>query len=341
MRLWYNSEMKRFSIASVAFLCCLFSFSLGEGREGFRGLASAWNVIPSRSLSGLHYVFKGFDYNEDQGQVRVTGPVIEITLGEKAGARIFPEGYSLEMDVEDFEEEQLLGQSIFQARSGTGRTVGTAFLVGRDLLLTNRHVMGIAPGEKKWACGAFSILLNHKEERVDCQKVRYCSSRYDFCVVQMKKMKNGLYLGAEVRPLRLARWIHSGQQVSLLHIGNAAGLGLQASRGEGLRIDSGEFHHYVPTLSGSSGAPLFNEKGQVIGINWGHTGRDYVDDLSFNRGVLSSTIFQELKRTHPYTLNEIKSFKSWSNREKKPRKVKVETHYSRLNRSGQSSSVRN
>ena len=303
-----------------------FTLPLSDSREGGRGLASAWSVIPSRSLSGLHYVFKDYQYNDELGSVRVTGPVIEITRGEKAGSKIFSEGYSLEMDQEDFEQEQYYAQSIFQARSGSGRTVGTAFLVGQDLVLTNRHLMGILAQEKKWNCGAFSLLLNHKEERIDCHKVRYCSPRFDFCVVQMKKMKNGQAISSEVRPLRMARWIHAGDDVALLHIGNAAGLGLQASRGNGLRVSGGEFHHFVPTLSGSSGAPLINEKGQVVGINWGHTGKDFVDDQSFNRGVLSSTIFNELKRTHPYTLREIKSFKSWSSRDsKKHRLVKVES----------------
>ncbi len=317
--------MKRTQKVTVIFFFLFITFRLDERPDGFRGLASAWNIIPSRSLSGLHYIFKGYTHNEKEGSVKVTGPVIEITLDEKDSSKVYPDGFTLEMDEEDFEEEQFIGQSIFQARSGSGRTVGTAFLVGQDLVLTNRHVLGVIPKKRNWSCGVFSILLNHKEERVECEKVRFCSSQFDYCVVQMKKMLNGLSLGTEIRPLRLARTIRSGPNVQLLHIGNAAGLGLQASRGIGLRLSGGEFHHYVPTLIGSSGAPLINEQGQVVGINWGHTGKDFVDDTSFNRGVLSSTIFSELKRTHPYTLNEIKSFKSWSAREKKHRKVSVES----------------
>jgi len=308
---------------SISILFILFTFSLNEGREGFRGLASAWNVVPSRSLSGLHYVFKGFKYNDSEGSVRVSGPLIEITDGVDAGSKVYPEGFSQDMDQEDFEEEQLLGQSIFQARSATGKTVGTAFLVGRNLVLTNRHIMGIKPNEKNWKCGQFSVLLNHKDESVECEKVRYCSSGHDFCVVQLMKMKNGLFIGSEVRPLRMSRRVQAGHRVSLLHIGNAAGFGLQASRGQGLKISGGEFYHYVPTLGGSSGAPLFDEKSQVIGINWGHTGKDYLDDDAFNRGVLSSTIFNELRRSHPYTLSEIKSFRSWVRRDKNHRHIKV------------------
>lgn len=306
----------------LVFFLILTPLKINDTREG-RGLASAWTVIPSRSLAGLHYVFKNFNYGEDNGLVRVTGPVVEITQGDKAGAKIYPEGYSLEMDQEDLEEEQLLAQSVFQAKSGSGKNVGTAFLVGKDVVLTNRHIMDIASDEKIWECGQFAILLNHKEEKVDCAKVRYCSSKFDYCVVQLKKMSNGISVGVEVRPLRLARSVQSRRDASLLHIGNAGGLGLQASRGSGIKVQEGEFHHYVPTLNGSSGAPLFDEKSQVIGLNWGHTGKDYVDDSSYNRGVLSNTIYKELKRTHPWTLNDIRSFKSWHRREYKHRDVKV------------------
>lgn len=296
-----------------------------EKRET-RTPASAWTMIPSQSLAGLHYVFKGFDYGEDNGFVTVTGPVIEITQGKEGGSKIYPNGFTLEMEVEALEEEQGLGQAVFQARSGNGKTVGTAFLVGKDLVLTNRHIMNIAQTEREnWSCGQFSVILNHKEEIVNCAKVRFCSGKHDYCVVELSKMQNGLSVGIEVRPLRLARTVKAGRDVSLLHIGNAGGLGLQASRGAGLRVEGGEFHHFVPTLNGSSGAPLFDEKGQVIGLNWGHTGKDYVDDASFNRGVLSVTIYNELARTHRWTLNEIKSFKAWHQREFRHRDVKVLT----------------
>jgi hypothetical protein len=75
--------MRTLALTCVASLLLFFSVSISEKKEGFRGLASSWNLIPSRSLSGLHYIFKGFAYNEERGTVLVTGPVIEITHGEK------------------------------------------------------------------------------------------------------------------------------------------------------------------------------------------------------------------------------------------------------------------
>jgi hypothetical protein len=138
-------------------------------------------------------------------------------------------------------------------------------------------------------------------------------------------MINAQSLGVEVRTLRLARKIKVDKDLRLLHIGNAAGMGIQVSSGRGIIIRDGEFYHYAPTLGGSSGAPIFNEHGAVIGINWGHTGANYTDDTSFNRGVLIETIFDELKVTHSRTLKDIKSFRSWYRRIHSHRNVKIET----------------
>ena len=315
------------SIATfTVFLLLFVPQVIEERKDAFRGLASSWTIVPSRSLAGLHYLFKGYTENDLEGLVRVTGPVIEITDGNKLTANVFKEGYSVDMDPEDFEEEQLLGQSVFEATTRTGTNVGTAFLVGRNIVLTNRHVMAYTKEAKNWTCGLFSIKLNHKDEKVECEKVRYCSSRFDYCVIQMRTMQNGNPLGSELKPLRLTRKVKSDKDISLLHIGNAAGLGIQGSRGRGLKVSNGEFYHYAPTLGGSSGAPIFNEKGEVIGINWAHTGENFLGETSFNRGVLVETIFNELKLAQPQTLKEIKSFKSWFHLMFHHRQVKIESN---------------
>jgi hypothetical protein len=66
-----------------------FPAAIGENIDSYRGLASSWNIIPSRSLAGLHYIFKGYQIDEDESLAKVTGPVIQITSGETLGGQSF------------------------------------------------------------------------------------------------------------------------------------------------------------------------------------------------------------------------------------------------------------
>ncbi len=293
----------------VLLICSLlFSSNLLEKKTRFRSLASSWNIIPSQSLAGLYYLFKGFRFDFDNGLVRVSGPVVVMTEGEKFGGEVHPEGFTADIVDEDFEDEARLGLSVFESGTRLGTKVGTAFLVGKNLVLTNRHVMNYTHKDRLWECGKFSIKLNHREERVACRKVRYCSLKHDYCVIEMQKMSSGLHIGEEIRPLRLSRRVKNDRDHHVLHIGNAGGMGIQASHGKGIIIEGGEFIHFAPTLGGSSGAPIFNERREVIGIN--SRGSEDLGDYSHNRGVLSDTIGRELQKTHPFTFKEIKSFRT-------------------------------
>jgi V8-like Glu-specific endopeptidase len=315
--------MKSYLVPTLIVIFLIGPISTEEKGDSYRGLASAWTIIPSRSLAGLHYLFKGYTINEEKNLVQVTGPVVEITDGESLAPKVFRDGFMTELDLEDFEEIQDIGRSVFEATTGSGTSVGTAFLVGKDVVLTNRHVMSIRPLQKVWPCGKFAIKLNHRDESVACKKVLFCSSKFDYCVVKMNALSDGRPLDEEVRPLRLVRNVRPHKDQAVLHIGNAAGFGVQASRGVGLSIKDGEFFHFAPTLGGSSGAPIFNQEKNVIGINWGHTGDGHIDERAFNRGILSDTIFKELKEKSSETLKSIKSFRSWYHRIFAHRKAKV------------------
>jgi V8-like Glu-specific endopeptidase len=85
-------------------------------------------------------------------------------------------------------------------------------------------------------------------------------------------------------------------------------MGIQSSHGIGVLVEGGEFIHFAPTLGGSSGAPIFNERREVIGIN--NRGSEDIGEYSHCRGILAETIHNELMKTHPFTFKEIKSFRT-------------------------------
>jgi len=291
--------------ALLFFLIFFISFPLNMARFSRQG--ATWSHIPSKSLAGLHYIFKGFDHDALEGVYKVTGPVVQIVGGDSINLKVFHDGFTTEVDEEEFEKEQELAASIFEATSGDGRSLGTAFLVGKDVVMTNRHVLSLKAKSKKWECGHFQVKLNQSEEKMSCEVVEYCSRRFDFCLVRLKDSETL----SRLKPLRLSQKIRYDADHTFLHIGNAGGLGLQASRGFGIKSYQGEFIHFAPTLIGSSGAPIFSEKYEVVGINWGRTGQNYADDSSYSRGVLMLAIYQEIKQAKPKLLRDVRSFKLW------------------------------
>ena len=46
---------------SLLLIMAIFPSDIEEKIFAYRGLANSWNMIPSRSLAGLHYIFKNFE----------------------------------------------------------------------------------------------------------------------------------------------------------------------------------------------------------------------------------------------------------------------------------------
>ena len=58
---------------------------------------------------------------------------------------------------------------------------------------------------------------------------------------------------------------------AIFSYGNAGGLGIQNKNGVFMGIDDNlDLIHTIPIVGGDSGGPIFNQKSEVIGINWGN-----------------------------------------------------------------------
>jgi S1-C subfamily serine protease len=113
---------------------------------------------------------------------------------------------------------------------------------------------------------------------VGCKKVLYCDKERDICFVEMKQPSPGIELGDLVPKIKL-NCAKTEKQSGML-IGNSYSFGIQASAGPINEEVNGKIKHHIPTIGGASGSPVMNEKGEVMGINFGHVGKE--DFVSLN-----------------------------------------------------------
>ncbi|CAM2974418.1 trypsin-like peptidase domain-containing protein [Paenibacillus sediminis] len=140
-------------------------------------------------------------------------------------------------------------------REGKSIGFGTAFAVGYGLFLTNYHVISEAS----------QYLIETVQDRFyDVDGIVAVNKADDLALVKTKIRTN-------IPPLRIGSTWNLAKGQSIVTIGNPEGFQNTMSTGiiSGLRTIDNERYIQItaPITNGSSGGPLFNIKGEVIGIN--------------------------------------------------------------------------
>ncbi len=139
------------------------------------------------------------------------------------------------------------------------RSSGSGFIIRADgLIITNNHVVE----------GANEILVNLSDEREYKAKVLGRDPKTDLAVLKVES-KDSLPVAilGDSKNLRVGDWV--------MAIGNPFGLSNTVTAGivsaKGRTIGAGPYDDFIQTDAsinpGNSGGPLFNERGQVVGIN--------------------------------------------------------------------------
>jgi serine protease Do len=139
------------------------------------------------------------------------------------------------------------------------KSLGSGFIVSADgYILTNNHVVEKAD--------EISVTLLDKEEFK--AEVVGTDPKTDIALIKIKADKNLLFVNlGDSERLEIGEWV--------LAIGNPFGLGHTVTTGivsaKGRIIGSGPYDDFIQTDAsinpGNSGGPLFNLKGEVVGIN--------------------------------------------------------------------------
>lgn len=144
--------------------------------------------------------------------------------------------------------------------AGKWTSLGSGFVVSSSgVIVTNNHVIAPNPGAVK-----LTIKLPKGDVYTDV-RVIYTEARRDFAVLSIKAA------GLPTLKVGDSDTVEVGDQV--VAIGNPEGLELTFTSGivGSVRLDPSEgyrfIQHQAPISHGSSGGPLLNMKGEVIGIN--------------------------------------------------------------------------
>ncbi len=232
---------------------------------------------------------------------RLLPAVVEITVETKGGPGAVPNLQMPELPdnspfkdfFDDFFKRQQQGQGT-QPRTMT--SMGSGFIVdGTGIIVTNSHVVE----------GAESIEIRFQDSSTLKAELVGRDPKTDLAVLRVKPPKplSGVTFG-DSDTLRVGEWV--------MAIGNPFGLGGSVSLGivsaRNRDISAGPYDDYIQTDAainkGNSGGPLFNLKGDVIGINTaifspsgGSVGIGFAVPANTAKGVISQLLeFGETRR---------------------------------------------
>ncbi len=194
---------------------------------------------------------------------RLLPAVVEITVETKGGGPVpnlqmpdLPDNSPFKDFFDDFFKRQQQGQG---ERPRTMTSMGSGFVVdGTGIIVTNSHVVE----------GAESIEVRFQDSSILKAELVGRDPKTDLAVLRVKPPQPlpGVTFG-DSDTLRIGEWV--------MAIGNPFGLGGSVSLGivsaRNRDISAGPYDDYIQTDAainkGNSGGPLFNLKGDVIGIN--------------------------------------------------------------------------
>jgi S1-C subfamily serine protease len=152
-----------------------------------------------------------------------------------------------------------------ESPKGTG--IGTGFLVGKDLLLTCRHVFSKHYDQPAWVrfgykAGSYELTKDLFE--LDMKFVQ-SSNQPDYALIRIK----GLPERQIIRPVR--KVLSAGMSILTAHHPQGQHV-IISNLGQISQVGEDYIAHDIPTAEGSSGAPIFDCEWELIAIHRGDPG---------------------------------------------------------------------
>ncbi len=206
------------------------------------------------------------------------------------------------LDVVFLEQGARCARSVCLIESKEGKALGTGFLIGPGLVLTNYHVV---PGGGTGYQVRFGYRRDAEGQILRGQAYPIASrlafspvNELDYAVLKVDEALKGEF-EAEYLELERDVSVAEGDRVYIIQHpnGEPQKVVLQENQVTHVSPERGRVQYLTNTLGGSSGSPVFNDKWQVVALH--HSGKpvpSVSSKFSGNEGILIFAILDQIQR---------------------------------------------
>lgn len=168
----------------------------------------------------------------------------------------------------------------------------TGFIVGPDTIMTAYHCISLIKGKVdgiRFELGLYSSQSNLDFERYEMELEPVAADqKLDFLILKAQKPFGRKWVISKLNDSTIVE----GQPLQIFHHPRAAPMKISRKGCLGGpkadNIPAGHFQHKCDTLPGSSGAPIINENGYVVGFH--HMGSEETPSNAMNKGTLLASL---------------------------------------------------
>ncbi|HEK6356329.1 TPA: Glu-specific serine endopeptidase SspA [Staphylococcus aureus] len=177
-----------------------------------------------------------------------------------------------------------------QVEAPTGTFIASGVVVGKDTLLTNKHVVDATHGDPH-ALKAFPSAINqdnYPNGGFTAEQITKYSGEGDLAIVKFSPNEQNKHIGEVVKPATMSNNAETqvNQNITVTgYPGDKPVATMWESKGKITYLKGEAMQYDLSTTVGNSGSPVFNEKNEVIGIHWGGVPNEFNGAVFINENV--------------------------------------------------------
>ncbi|QDW83574.1 serine protease [Staphylococcus pasteuri] len=181
--------------------------------------------------------------------------------------------------------------TFIQVKTNGGTAIASGIVVGKDKLLTNKHVVDATNGNPQNLTAAPSAINENDfpNGSFTAETITKYPGNADLAIVKFSPNQNGENIGDVIQPATIDGNVDSetNQPITVTgYPGDKPLATMWESKGKITQLQGENMQYDLSTTGGNSGSPVFNSRNELIGIHWGGVSNAYNGAVYFNDDVL-------------------------------------------------------